>query len=296
MSDARKAAAEERRRFYEAAGIKSGDKIIRTSKLAFERSASIRPEWAQYRDDSAAPLGVSRRVPAPAEMRSDTVTQNGEEKVHFNGIASVTDTPYRMYDWLGEYDEVITRSAFEQALATQPDVAYLINHAGISMARTTSGSLILGMTPTGLGMDAYCNPKRSDVHDLHLAVTDKDITEMSFAFMLDEAEWSEDFDTFTISRLSLDRGDVSAVTYGANPYTSINARQAEIFKAIDRMPLGAAREAARRIQVRADVERVERQVKAFELTSRSAQNDSCGPVDKGRSVDVIEALLYVEES
>ena len=34
---------------------------------------------------------------------------------------------------------------------------------------------------------------------------------MSFAFILDEGRWSEDFTTFTITQVDLDRGDVSAV-------------------------------------------------------------------------------------
>ena len=46
---------------------------------------------------------------------------------------------------------------------------------------------------------------------------------MSFAFMIDGGEWSRDMDVFRLTGVNLHRGDVSAVNYGANPYTSIAA-------------------------------------------------------------------------
>jgi hypothetical protein len=68
------------------------------------------------------------------------------------------------------------------------------------------------------------NPARSDVQILHAAVKDGAIDEMSFAFRIVRQKWSylEDngeIDRRFIQEVSLDKGDVSPVNYGANPHT-----------------------------------------------------------------------------
>ena len=63
----------------------------------------------------------------------------------------------------GPYEEIVAREAFTDTLAAEPDVAFLVNHKGVTMARTTNGSLELAMVSDGLGMDAWVNPKRTDV-------------------------------------------------------------------------------------------------------------------------------------
>src|SRR4051812_48361465 len=82
--------------------------------------------WAQPRE-----VGAARLVPAPAQMRAQLGERNGQELYHLEGTASVTDTPYRMFDAFGEYDEIVSRSAFAQTLASNPDVAFLLNHRGM---------------------------------------------------------------------------------------------------------------------------------------------------------------------
>ena len=107
-------------------------------------------------------------------------------------------------------------------------MSFLVNHKGLSMARTRNPSggqptLRLSADPS-LRARAYVNPERTDVRDLLHAIDDQIVTEMSFAFQLLDGEWDEEFGHFTITRIDLDRGDVSAVNYGANPYTVIGAR------------------------------------------------------------------------
>jgi hypothetical protein len=46
-----------------------------------------------------------------------------------------------------------------------------------------------------------------------------DVDEMSFAFRVNEQEWSPDYSERTITEVNLHRGDVSIVTFGANPHT-----------------------------------------------------------------------------
>lgn len=196
---------------------------------------------------------AERCVPARAQLRAKLTERDGQQVYHLSGVASVTDVPYEMWDFFGPYEEIVAREAFDETLAANPDVAFLLNHRGMTMARTTAGTLELGMVDEGLGSDAYVNPKRQDVKDLVIAIEDGHIDQMSFAFMLEEGWWSDDFMTFKITKVNLDRGDVSAVNYGANPHTSIAARSREILADLDRLPAGVARAAMARLSVRSDL-------------------------------------------
>lgn len=205
----------------------------------------------------SVPCGSARSLAFGAEMRATKREWNGKPMYNLLGIASVTETPYEMYDMFGPYEETIDHAAFNETLAADPDVAFLLNHRGMTMARTRSkeGSqrtLSLRMVSEGLESDAWLNPKRQDVADLITAIDDGNIDQMSFAFMLEEGWWSEDFSTFKITKLSIDRGDVSAVNYGANPYTSIAARSREILDDLVRLPVGAQREAMARLSAPQD--------------------------------------------
>jgi hypothetical protein len=136
------------------------------------------------------PTDGARMVPFRAVLRAEQVDWNGAQRYQLDGIASTTEQPYRMFDAFGEYDEVIDRAAFNETLSRDPDVAFLVNHKGVTMARSR---------PNG-------------------------------------------------------RGDVSAVNYGANPYTSIAARSAELLRDLDRLPAGAARAALERLQARRELQ------------------------------------------
>jgi hypothetical protein len=195
-----------------------------------------------------APCGAARSLSFPAELRATKRDWNGKPMHNLVGIASVTNTPYEMYDMFGPYEEIIDHGAFGETLSADPDVAFLLNHRGMTMARTrakdgSERTLSLKMVNEGLEADAWLNPKRQDVADLITAIDDGNIDQMSFAFMLEEGWWSEDFETFKITKLDIDRGDVSAVNYGANPYTSIAARSREILDDVEMLPLGAKRAA-----------------------------------------------------
>jgi len=205
------------------------------------------------------PADGARLLPFPAQFRTPALVDwHGEQRYRLSGIASTVEQPYRMFDMFGEYEEVIDRAAFNETLSADPDVAFLVNHKGVTMARSRPNvrgqrSLELGMTGTGLGSVAYVNPARQDVKDLIHAINDEDVTEMSFAFRIDDGEWNEDYTEFRIRQVNIDRGDVSAVNYGANPYTSIGARSVELMADLDRLPAGTARAALERLQARAEL-------------------------------------------
>jgi len=247
--DERKAAAELRA----AGAATNGYETQRQRRLSAATTATAMP-----------PEGGARQVGFPAQLRAKKVTYNDQELYHLQGVASVYDIRYEMWDMFGPYDEIVDGHAGDETLASDPDVAFLVNHRGLTMARTVAmpgklPTLALGnvdvpeYATTGLGNDAYLNPKRQDVSDLIIAVDDGAITEMSFAFMIEEGWWSDDWMTYKITKFDINRGDVSAVNYGANPYTSVAARQQEILADVARMSSGPARAVLRHLMGRTDL-------------------------------------------
>jgi HK97 family phage prohead protease len=251
----------------------------------------------------SAPTGVSasRRLTFSAQKRAKLVQYKGQERYHVTGHASVYEIRYEMWDDFGPYWEIVSRGAGSKSLASEPDVAYLVNHAGITMARTTNGSLKLAEDDIGLWTEAWLNPKRQDVRDLVTAIDDEDITEMSFAFMLPDGggRWSQDFTEFRIDEYDIDRGDVSDVSYGANPYTDVAARSREVLADLDHLPEGAARVALERLQLRVGIVDLGRQVDAHERPERADRDPEpvlvgAGTRDEdrpGSTIALIEALL-----
>jgi HK97 family phage prohead protease len=145
---------------------------------------------------------------------------SGASKLTFTGYASITESPYKVTDALGEYSETVARSAFDKTLMDNADVSFLVNHEGVSMARTRSGTLRLAADSRGLHVEASLNPSRPDVQIARAAIDDGDLNEMSFAFRAIKQEWDEEYTDRRLTEVSLNRGDVSIVNYGANPATA----------------------------------------------------------------------------
>ena len=184
--------------------------------------------------NGTVPAGVARSQAFKAQMRAQQVERDGKAFYQLDGYASVVERAYPMWDFFGEYKEVVDLGAFDVTLRNKPDVAYLINHTGMTLARTTAGTLELSADDTGLLARAYLNPKRSDVSDLVTAIEDRNITEMSFAFTITDGAWSPDYTEYRITGVDLEKGDVSAVNYGANPHTMLAARAHEALTALDK--------------------------------------------------------------
>jgi Escherichia/Staphylococcus phage prohead protease len=197
------------------------------------------------------PSGAARVRSWPGEIRSKAVSRDGGKFLEVEGYASTFGQPYEMWDMFGPYEEEVDHVAFDKSLSAGPDVAFLVNHKGLTMARTVPGpngrdpSLEVYADDVGLGVHAFLNLARQDVRDFQSALDDGLVTEMSFAFMLNEGWWSEDFERFRITEADIDRGDVSGVNYGANPFTTITARAADVLADLARMPAPVLARAAR---------------------------------------------------
>jgi HK97 family phage prohead protease len=142
-----------------------------------------------------------------------------------SGYASVTEAPYDM----GSYEETISRSAFTKTLSMRPDVQLLLNHEGLPLARTTvapgqPGHLQLSEDSKGLRFDAQLDRDDPDAQTLMRKVGIGVMDQASFAFRVIRQSWNDAHTLRTINEVSLDRGDVSIVNFGASPTTSVDAR------------------------------------------------------------------------
>jgi HK97 family phage prohead protease len=233
-TEALRAAADLRRQAADAERHEHGD-------TAYMRYRSTVP--------GVDPAAWRRGARTPRDLRAATEVRGGKELVHTSGYFTRYNMRYPMWDSCGEYREQVRAGAGALTLAAKPEVAFLTNHAGMAMARTTASTLELREDELGGWHDAWLNPARNDVHDLVIAIDDRDIPQMSYAFMIPDGcgEWSADFSSFDIVRYDIDGGDVSAVNFGANPYTDISARSSEVLDELEHLPEGARREALMRL-------------------------------------------------
>lgn len=171
------------------------------------------------KSERASVTGIVRRAyPVALEVRAK---KDKPSVSTIEGYASVTESPFEMWDWLGPYSEVVRTGAFAKTLAENPQVQLLLNHGGLAMAYTKAGTLRLSEDTTGLHMEADVSTKRSDVGDMLAALEEGSVDEMSFAFRVTRQMWSPDYDQRDILEIDLHRGDVSVVNFGANPATSV---------------------------------------------------------------------------
>lgn len=161
-----------------------------------------------------------------AQIRSE----NGTVKV--SGYAAVFN---QVADIGGYFNEVIAPGAFRDAIG-RDDVVFLINHEGLPLARTRSGTLILKEDEKGLYMEADLLLRDPDVQAIEPKMQRGDLDKMSFAFLPEKGgeDWDDtgDVPLRKIKRVNL--FDVSVVTTPAFDGTSIALRSLEACRNVTR--------------------------------------------------------------
>jgi HK97 family phage prohead protease len=174
---------------------------------------------------------------------SDIELREGSDAgtIRFVGYATVFNHDYVVHDAYGSFTERITPEAFNRTLSEQPDVILNLNHGmagtGLPMARTPRpnrpGTLQLTPDKVGLRVETDLALDDPDVQAILPKMRRGDLDEMSFAFRVPEAgsTWQpgpdgEPFGDRTITEVNMARGDVSIVSYGANPATVAALRAA----------------------------------------------------------------------
>jgi HK97 family phage prohead protease len=181
---------------------------------------------AQMRDHM--PITAERRALAHRERRAKTLDGTMERRsanlggcelrslddgvLRVGGYASITERAYPIAD----FEETIARGALKRTLSEDPDTILLGNHMGYPLARTRSGTLALGEDPRGFRWDADLEPTDPDVQQIEPKMRRGDLSGSSFAFLATSQEWNENYTQRRITSLSVHKGDVSIVNFGAN--------------------------------------------------------------------------------
>lgn len=159
--------------------------------------------------------------------------------VGLRGYAALFDTP--------AHGEVIRSSAFTRTLAHGADVRLLVNHDGVPLARTKSGTMTLSVDERGLVVDVpQLDTANPTVQELVSAMSRGDIDQMSFAFIPVRESITEDgLRSVDECRLM----DCSVVTYPWYELTTVGLKSLDL--ALAEVRSGAVSPEAREVILRA---------------------------------------------
>lgn len=160
------------------------------------------------------------------------VTQKGDRSIAYStiemraanngttlvGYAAVFDSPSEPLPWT----EFVRRGAFSKTIKDKADVRLLIDHVGVPLARTKSGTLRLTEDDRGLLAEADLDPHNPDAMRIMSAVQRGDMSQMSFSFRTIQDAWATDRSTRELKEVKL--FDVSVVTYPAYEETVAELR------------------------------------------------------------------------
>lgn len=134
------------------------------------------------------------------------------------GYAAVWDSPSEPMP----FTEYVKRGAFSKTLNDGADVRLLIDHDGVPLARSRSGTLALAEDDKGLRVEASLDPANPDAARIISAMKRGDLSQMSFAFRTVKDSWSADRKVRELREVQL--FDVSVVTFPAYEATIAELR------------------------------------------------------------------------
>lgn len=135
------------------------------------------------------------------------------------GYAAVFDSPS---EYMG-FTEFVKRGAFSKTLNDGADVRLLIDHEGVPLARSKSGTLALEEDERGLRVEAELDPMNPDAARVISAMKRGDLSQMSFAFRTVKDSWNSDRSVRELREVQL--FDVSVVTFPAYEQTVAELRK-----------------------------------------------------------------------
>lgn len=159
-----------------------------------------------------------RHIRLPVEVR-----EQEDGGIRVTGYAAVFN---EIADIGGMFRERIEPGAFSEAIG-RDDVVFLINHDGLPLARTRSGTLKLEEDEKGLRIDTTLDADDPDVRSIVGKMRRGDLDKMSFAFRAVQQEWDESQEPPLRTIKRADLFDVSIVTNPAYEGTEIGLRSLE---------------------------------------------------------------------
>jgi HK97 family phage prohead protease len=158
----------------------------------------------------------------------------------FTGYAAVFDSPSEPMPFV----EYVRKGAFTKTLKDGADVRLLIDHEGVPLARTKSGTLTLEEDERGLRVEASLDPMNPDAQRVISAMKRGDLSQMSFAFRTIKDAFSADGMVRELREVQL--FDVSVVTYPAYEDTIAELRRSQPVSVV---PSGSLLARQRQIQI-----------------------------------------------
>jgi HK97 family phage prohead protease len=134
------------------------------------------------------------------------------------GYAALFDSPSEPMPFV----EYVKRGAFAKTLNDGADVRLLIDHEGVPLARTKSGTMRLTEDERGLAVEAQLDPMNPDAARVISAMKRGDLSQMSFAFRTIKDSWNTDRSVRELKEVQL--YDVSVVTFPAYEETVAEIR------------------------------------------------------------------------
>jgi HK97 family phage prohead protease len=163
----------------------------------------------------AKPIDEKRTIAySNLEVRSEG---NGNTLV---GYAAIFDSPSEPMP----FTEYVKRGAFSKTINDGADVRLLIDHEGVPLARSRSGTLVLEEDDRGLRVEAELDPNNPDAARIMSAMKRGDLNQMSFAFRTIKDSWNTDRSVRELREVQL--FDVSVVTFPAYEETVAELRNA----------------------------------------------------------------------
>lgn len=163
----------------------------------------------------AKPIDEKRTIAySNLEVRSEG---NGNTLV---GYAAIFDSPSEPMP----FTEYVKRGAFSKTINDGADVRLLIDHEGVPLARSKSGTLVLEEDDKGLRVEAELDPNNPDAARIMSAMKRGDLNQMSFAFRTIKDSWNTDRSVRELREVQL--FDVSVVTFPAYEETVAELRSA----------------------------------------------------------------------
>ena len=185
---------------------------------------------------------------APAEVRMD------DETIKVSGYASIFNEETNIG---GMFREVIAPGAFKDAVG-RDDVRFLVNHDGLPLARTKSGTLTLREDERGLYMETELDASDPDVQQIVPKMKRGDLDKMSFAFRASKQEWDESGDIPLRTIQEAELFDVSIVNDPAYQGTEIGLRSLEKYQKEQKAKNFNAAKLRRKLKMNLDSKRIKR--------------------------------------
>jgi HK97 family phage prohead protease len=173
-----------------------------------ERSMTNTVQWVAKDIDEKRTIAYSN-LEVRAENEGKTIV----------GYAAVWDSPS---EYMG-FTEFVKRGAFTKTLNDGADVRLLIDHEGVPLARSKSGTLKLSEDDRGLRVEAELDPANPDAARIMSAMKRGDLSQMSFAFRTVKDSWNADRSIRELREVQL--FDVSVVTFPAYEQTVAELRK-----------------------------------------------------------------------